>query len=84
MTGLDLKLHRIRHRLRQVDVAAAAGLSRQRISALEQRRRLTDSAAARLVAAIDTAVPGMGATPGTLIDFEQRREDRRRLVEARA
>jgi transcriptional regulator with XRE-family HTH domain len=69
MTGLDIRVRRVRAELRQADVAAAAGLSRQRISALEHRKHLSPGAAKRLVDAIDRAARGWLAAPGELVEF---------------
>lgn len=54
-TGLDLLVVRRRAGLRQVDVAVAMGVNRQRVAQLEAMYRPPDKAVARYLAALDRA-----------------------------
>lgn len=60
MSGMDLRVARIRLRLRQADVAIVAGVSRQRVSGLERQRQVSQAAADRLLQAIERAAGPAG------------------------
>lgn len=53
-TGMDLRLERVRRRATVTAVALAAGLSRQRITAIEATAWPTARAATRYLAALDS------------------------------
>lgn len=53
-TGMDLRLERVRRRATVTAVALAAGLSRQRITAIEATAWPTAQAATRYLAALDS------------------------------
>lgn len=54
MTGLDLKLARVAARCKQHEVAKEMGVTPSRISALEREAVVSETAAARYLAALDT------------------------------
>jgi len=74
MTGIELRIARIRRQLRQADVAAAAGISRQRIGALERGSRVTPTSADLVTRAIEIAAGD--ATPAArVLPFRPRSSD---------
>ncbi len=54
VSGLDLRVERIRHELRGADVAARMGISHQRVYQLEQMRRVPRELAERYLRALET------------------------------
>ena len=55
MTGLDLRIARVRARLRAVEIAARMGVSKQRVSNIEALDVVPDQLAARYLAALEGA-----------------------------
>lgn len=53
MSGIDLRVERVRLRLRQEDVALAAGVSRQRIAHLESLDRVPPAQVRRYLSALE-------------------------------
>ena len=53
-TGLDLKLRRVRHRVRVIDLAAAMEVSHARISQIESLAVVTPQTTQRYLAALAT------------------------------
>lgn len=51
-SGIELRVERTRARARQIDVAKAAGLSRQRISQLESLEKVPQRQVERYLAAV--------------------------------
>ena len=53
-SGMDLKLKRVALRIKQTELARAMGVSPSRLCNIEEAAVVTDKAAARYLAALDT------------------------------
>lgn len=63
MTGLDLKLRRVAADVKAKDLALVMGVTDSRISRIENSRTVTDDAAARYLAALETLATVAPQTP---------------------
>jgi DNA-binding transcriptional regulator YiaG len=55
VSGLDLRVERVKRELRGVDVAARMGVSHQRVYQLEQMRRVPPELAERYLKALEAS-----------------------------